>query len=458
MLRWRAAAPLWWDPFAGVLIGLVAVAMRHALMGFDPRLPYLVFFPFIAMVSVLGRPAMGGAVIAVTVLYLDLLLGSSGQRLPAAHIFAYVTFAGTIIAMGDGFMRALGVAEADRERAQTRENFYASLVRASNDAIVTTTFGGTITGWNPAAARILGYEEQEMVGQNADLLTAPGHAAEERAALEKVMRGETVEPSLTVRRAKSGELLDVSLTVSPIIDSHGVVVGASNIIRDVTRAKQDADALRDSEQLLRFALQAAKAGTWQRDYISGKYTWSPRFYEMHGVEPRSHSPSFENWSARVVEGDRDAAVRGIKEAFESAATEYYCSYRVYNAAGEIRWKDRAKRRRRYQPHHRDFARRDGAPARSGGLRNGQQEPASRQRQPEEIFFHRRARSSRAAAQGRAIRRPLANGIRRKVRGRRRLLYSGDAGLGAPHARAHQRASQFLARRQPRIDDATHRHE
>ena len=337
LLRWRGQAPFWWDPFVGLLVGIVAVAFRHALMGFDLRLTYVVFFPFIALASLLGRPAMGGTVIVVTVLYLYLLLWSNGAMPPVAHTLAYVTFTGAVIAMCDGFMRALAVAEADRERAQTRESFYASLVAASNDAIVTTTLEGIITGWNPAAVRILGYDEHEVIGRPADILQAPDRAAEEGDTLTKIRRGEAITHFLTVRKTRFGALLDVSLTMSPIFDAAGAVSGASHIMRDVTRDEQSAEALRDSEALLRSALQGAKAGTWQRDYITGRYVWSPRFYELHDVDPKTYSPSFIAWSKNVVEEDREATMKDVRGALESKATDYYSLYRVRVGAGEFRW-------------------------------------------------------------------------------------------------------------------------
>ena len=337
LLRWREAAPWGYDLWLGLLLGLVAAGVRQALFGDNPKLTYVPFFPFVALASLLGRPLMGAATIAVTALYVRVVLTYRDDPTPLTHLWAYALSAGIVIAIGDALMRALAAADGERRRAQAAETFYASLVRSSNDAIVTKTLDGIITGWNPAAEKILGYTAAEAIGRRIDLLYPPDRAAEEQAVLERILRGEAIEHFLTVRQAKSGALIDVSLTVSPIYDEAGRIAGVSKILRDVTKAKQDADALRDSEERLRCALLGARAGTWRWDVRAHRSDWSPRFCQMHGVDPETATPSFELWSARILADDREGAQCDLQAALAAPQSDYHSHYRVVTSAGEMRW-------------------------------------------------------------------------------------------------------------------------
>jgi PAS domain S-box-containing protein len=115
--------------------------------------------------------------------------------------------------------------------------YLAAIVASSDDIIVSKTLGGIITSWNPAAERILGYTPAEAVGNHIRLIIPTDRWAEEDEVLARIGRGERVEHFETVRRAKDGRLLDISLTVSPIRDIDGTIVGASKVARDITERK-----------------------------------------------------------------------------------------------------------------------------------------------------------------------------------------------------------------------------
>jgi PAS domain S-box-containing protein len=123
----------------------------------------------------------------------------------------------------------------------------AALVDGSYDAIVATTLDGTVTAWNPAAGQLFGYTAADMVGQPIARLARPGCGAEEDEILARVRRGERIEPSDALRLTKDGRLIDVSLSVSPIKDASGRIVGTSRIEHDITepkRVRRDLDRLR----------------------------------------------------------------------------------------------------------------------------------------------------------------------------------------------------------------------
>jgi PAS domain S-box-containing protein len=114
----------------------------------------------------------------------------------------------------------------------------ASVVETSEDAIITKDLNGIITSWNKGAQRIFGYEADEMIGKPISLLIPPDRPDEEPSILARLRKGQRIEPYETVRRRKTGELIDISLSVSPLADPTGKVVGASKIARDITVRRQ----------------------------------------------------------------------------------------------------------------------------------------------------------------------------------------------------------------------------
>ena len=131
---------------------------------------------------------------------------------------------------------------------EARTALLASIVDCSDDAIIAKTPQGTITSWNPAAERIYGYSAEEMVGQPVAMLVPSESSEDMQDILARVREGERVEHYETVRRRKDGSLIDVSLTVSPIFDSNGSLIGASSIARDITERKRADERLRAANQ------------------------------------------------------------------------------------------------------------------------------------------------------------------------------------------------------------------
>jgi PAS domain S-box-containing protein len=130
----------------------------------------------------------------------------------------------------------------------------ASIVESSDDAIVSKDLTGVIMSWNSGAQRLFGYSAQEAIGRPITMLLPPDRFDEEPKILEKIRRSERVDHYETQRRRKDGSIVDISLTVSPIVDAEGKVVGASKIARDVTERRKIEQERRQHAQEMASAL------------------------------------------------------------------------------------------------------------------------------------------------------------------------------------------------------------
>jgi PAS domain S-box-containing protein len=114
----------------------------------------------------------------------------------------------------------------------------AAIVESAHDAVIGESLSGVITSWNHGAEQLFGYRSEEVIGANAAMLIPESCATEEESTLRRIARGERVEHFDTICQHKDGHLMDVSLTISPIHDSSGQVVGASKIVHDITERRQ----------------------------------------------------------------------------------------------------------------------------------------------------------------------------------------------------------------------------
>jgi PAS domain S-box-containing protein len=126
----------------------------------------------------------------------------------------------------------------DRRRDERAQALLAAIVESSEDAIVSKTLDGVITSWNAGAEHLFGYTAAEAIGQHVTLIIPPDRLTEEDMILERLRRGERFDHFETIRRAKDGRLLNISLTISPIHDATGRVTGASKVARDISAQKQ----------------------------------------------------------------------------------------------------------------------------------------------------------------------------------------------------------------------------
>ena len=145
---------------------------------------------------------------------------------------------------------------------QFAPQYLAAIVQNADDAIVSKDLDSIVTSWNPAAARIFGYTEDEMIGQSILRIVPLELAGEENEIVSQIRRGERIDHFETKRRRKDGTVIDVSLTISPIRDGGGTIIGASKIARDITEKKilerRTAEALEETRKARRQAEVASR--------------------------------------------------------------------------------------------------------------------------------------------------------------------------------------------------------
>ena len=139
---------------------------------------------------------------------------------------------------------------ADSKPSAEMLSHFAAVIEYSDDAIITKTLNGVISSWNPGAQRLFGYTAAEAIGKPVTMLIPDNHLDEEPGILARLRRGERIDHYETIRRRKDGELINVSLTVSPIKDGTGRIIGASKIARDITRQKRSEELIREQAHVL----------------------------------------------------------------------------------------------------------------------------------------------------------------------------------------------------------------
>jgi len=204
----------------------------------------------------------------------------------------------------------------DRKRAERSDLLLSAIVNSSDDAIISKDLNGIITSWNMSAQRLFGYTTEETVGRSITMLIPPDRLDEEPQILARLRHGERVDHFETIRRRKDGRLLDISLTISPVKDANGNIIGASKIARDITERKRIEAALVASERGFRQLADSMPQIVWTAtpngsvDYIN------QRWYEFTGfsrdvvreqgweriVHPEDLPRCLESWRAAVASG------------------------------------------------------------------------------------------------------------------------------------------------------------
>jgi PAS domain S-box-containing protein len=155
---------------------------------------------------------------------------------------------------------------AERKRAEEAQKLLAAIVTSSDDVIISKTLDGIITSWNHAAEKLFGYSAQEAIGRHITLIIPPQRYKEEDEILARLRKGLRIDHYETIRVTRDGRFVDVSLSISPIRDVQGRVIGAAKIARDITRQKAMARQLQEAEEQERFLTEVSKLLSSTLDY------------------------------------------------------------------------------------------------------------------------------------------------------------------------------------------------
>ncbi len=223
---------------------------------------------------------------------------------------------------------------SERTQAEQITGLLAAIVASSDDAIISKNLDGIITSWNKSAERIFGYTSEEAIGQHITLIIPGERHAEESEILGRLRRGERVDHFQTVRRRKDGSLLDVSLTISPVRDSSGRVVGASKVARDITEQKLAEQALRESEQRFRVITDASPVMVWMSGADKLCYYFNKGWLDFVGRTLEQESGN--GWTENVHAEDFDQCLQIYVASFD-ARRPFEMEYRMRHHTGQYRW-------------------------------------------------------------------------------------------------------------------------
>jgi PAS domain S-box-containing protein len=213
-------------------------------------------------------------------------------------------------------LHAVGAMEdiTSRKTADRAAIRLAAIVAASDDAIVAKTLTGVVTGWNPAAERMFGYSEKEMLGQSIFVLIPEELHDSERDILDHLRRGERVDFADTVRIRKDGTRINIALTVAPVWDASGVVVGASSIKRDITERKRAEAELVRREERYRALVMATTSVVWlaspEGHFVGDQSAWR----QYTGQTPEDYAGF--GWIEAIHPEDRQTFRNGWRQACE----------------------------------------------------------------------------------------------------------------------------------------------
>jgi PAS domain S-box-containing protein len=222
----------------------------------------------------------------------------------------------------------------DRKNIEERKEHFAAIIQSSDDAIISKTLDGMITSWNNSAERIFGYTAQEIIGKPITTIIPVDRLDEETKILARLKRGERIDHFETKRITKAGKLLDISLSISPIKNSKGIIVGASKIAHDITGQKKAEQLIRESEERLRLAVEITELGMWDLDLATGLTTTSPEHRKILGYAKT------KEWSKmRFLDLVHTADRPWVEQAIQTALITGKISYeaRIIRPDNTERW-------------------------------------------------------------------------------------------------------------------------
>ena len=213
-------------------------------------------------------------------------------------------------------------------------NHLAAVVASSDDAIISKTLEGVIVTWNEGAQRIFGYTAEEVIGKSITIILPPDHLDEEPQILARLRRGERIDHYQTIRIRKDGTRVDISLTVSPVRNAKGEIVGASKIARDITLQKRTEEALKVSDNRFRIMADSAPVLIWMAN-TARTFTWFNKTWRDFTGRPLEEEIGF-GWTQNVHAEDLPHCLETFSQSFEKRVP-FRLEHRLGRSDGSWRW-------------------------------------------------------------------------------------------------------------------------
>jgi two-component system cell cycle sensor histidine kinase/response regulator CckA len=207
----------------------------------------------------------------------------------------------------------------------------AALVAGSRDAIIAYQLDGVITDWNQSATWLYGYSAEEVIEHSISILAPPSHKNEITEMLNALAAGGQLLQYETVRQRKDCSLVDVSVSVSPILGQDGTIVGGSAIVHDITDRKRMEEALRRSEERFRLVARATKDAISDWDIASGTIWRSDSYWEQFGYPTTTPEPDIAAWRKLIHAEDQNRVWNGFQTALARHSDSYEVEYRFRRA-------------------------------------------------------------------------------------------------------------------------------
>jgi PAS domain S-box-containing protein len=224
----------------------------------------------------------------------------------------------------------------ERRASEEAAAKYTAIVESSDDAIVSKNLDGVVTSWNQGAENIFGYTAEEMIGSPIYRIIPEELHAEEDEVLARLRRGEKISHFETTRRTKNGRDLSISLSVSPVRDSQGDIIGAAKVARDFTEQRKAEASLRDTTERLRLALEAGNMGSWEWNSRSNSVIWSSSLETIYGLAPGNFPGTLEAALSYIDPSDRQMVQSALKESIDDGS-DLLIEYRIKRDDGSRRW-------------------------------------------------------------------------------------------------------------------------
>jgi diguanylate cyclase (GGDEF)-like protein/PAS domain S-box-containing protein len=255
------------------------------------------------------------------------MIRRDGTRFPVLSTITPVFTGETLTAVA-----AISTDITERREAEATACRLSLIVESSVDAIMGTDLQGRITSWNSGAERLYGYTLEEAVGMDVARLVPRGVAANFSDVLARWQEGERVELPDFPARCKDGHVVSVNATVSPLRDVEGNVIGSASIARDVTERKALEQAAEEDRRRLEEAQEVAQLGSFELS-PGGTLLWSQAYRRLIGVSD-DEPASVELFLSRVHPDEREAAAKGVAEAWDRGDGDYSATHRILGPSSQ----------------------------------------------------------------------------------------------------------------------------